>query len=214
MLAAEGRPGGAVAVKSYQKDQLGRPGGETALLELLPLPSPNLGVWPYGAWTGLPYLKTRALYRQTCIPLRTVHLGEMLRQYRPEVVVFYGVSYRPYYEQVIGASFEEKSDWAKWVITGENLCVLVKHPAAQGVSAGYFEQVGQAVQSRLGKAAPLQKAAGQEMPVESYGLYQCDRCGKMVMGFSVNEHSQQNHANSTPGYTKVGKRTEENKSSL
>lgn len=205
ILAAEGRPGDVTAVKTYQMEQLGRPDGETALLELLPLPSPSIGVWPYADWTGLPYLQTREKYRQTCIPFRVAHLGEMLLQHRPRVVVFYGISYRVYYEQVTGVPFGEEAEGAEWAAAGESLCVLVKHPAARGVSAGYFERIGQEVHRRLEIAHPQSTTAGLEMPVEPYGLYKCDRCGKMVMGYTVKDHSQQSHSGSAPGYTKVGK---------
>lgn len=44
VLAIEGKPADKEAVRLYQQTQLGRFGGDTCLIELMPLPSPSTGV--------------------------------------------------------------------------------------------------------------------------------------------------------------------------
>ncbi|MBL6983404.1 MAG: hypothetical protein ISR58_19670, partial [Anaerolineales bacterium] len=36
-----------------------------------------------------------------------------------------------------------------------------------------------------------------------YGLYRCTKCGKSVMGFSIEEHTQEVHQGNDPGYQKI-----------
>ena len=48
VLALKGLPSSTADVKVYQRDVIGRKGGETCLLELLPLPSPSSSAWHYG----------------------------------------------------------------------------------------------------------------------------------------------------------------------
>jgi len=50
-------------VRSYQATQLGRQGSETALVELLPLPSPSTSHWLYRDISDISYLATRELSR-------------------------------------------------------------------------------------------------------------------------------------------------------
>jgi len=38
----------------------------------------------------------------------------------------------------------------------------------------------------------------------NYTLYKCDRCGKIVMGFSIDEHTNDFHNGEYPGYEKIG----------
>jgi hypothetical protein len=205
VLSTESRPSDVAAVKSYQKDYLGRPDGETCLLELMPLPSPSLGIWPYGEWTGLPYLNSREEYRQTCIPWRVARLREMIRTFCPPVIVFYGTSYRMLYEQAIGYSFGQEEEGAKWAVDGDGktLFLLVKHPAARGVNAAYFEQVGQEIRRRLTKSGLASKSAEQEPLIEMYGLYKCEQCGKMVMGYDTVRHTEHEHQKKPAGYKKL-----------
>jgi len=37
----------------------------------------------------------------------------------------------------------------------------------------------------------------------NYGLYKCEQCGKMVVGFSMDEHNNEVHGGIEPGYVKV-----------
>lgn len=43
------------------------------------------------------------------------------------------------------------------------------------------------------------------LPLADYGLYKCQACGKMVMGFDREGHTRQAHGGIEPGYQKVGR---------
>lgn len=63
------------SVRKYQQEQLGITGGETCLLELLPLPSPSTKVWFYAEHSRLKQLATREQYKQYYMPLRAAHIA-------------------------------------------------------------------------------------------------------------------------------------------
>ena len=151
ILASQGKPTDTPSVKRYQRDRLGRLGDETCSLELLPLSSPSLGSWHYGEWTGISYLQSRKQYRDICLPKRIRGLQCMIARYHPPMVVFYGTTYRPYYEQVIGSSFHSGQDGLEMSVKNQTRFCLVKHPAAwgDGANAGYFEQVGRIIANNL-----------------------------------------------------------------
>jgi hypothetical protein len=68
-------------------------------------------------------------------------------EHRPATVVFYGFSYRPYWQAIAGVDFRLESDG---VYTGRNdstLFIMTKHPAATGVTNEYFHQIGRLVQA-------------------------------------------------------------------
>lgn len=46
-LTAEGEPANLEAIRTYQRHHLGRRNGTTALIELMPLPSPSTAEWLY-----------------------------------------------------------------------------------------------------------------------------------------------------------------------
>ncbi len=142
VLSSQGLTPTTEQVREYQRDRLGRPGGETCLTELLPLPSRSTQSWFYASHSRLPYLANRETYRQTCLPWRMNHLRERIREHHPPVVVFYGFDYRKYWEEMAGIefSFEEPG-----ILLGSNsgsLFVIVKHPVARGMTNAYFHQVG------------------------------------------------------------------------
>jgi hypothetical protein len=156
VLAAKGEAPDTTAVKEYQRVRLGRQKDESCLLELLPLPSPSTGIWNYGAWTGIPYLENREIYRQTCLPWRIEHLRNLLAEQFPAVVVFYGSAYRRWFEQIAGCALTGmESSGVGWADRGRTLFLLVKHPAARGVSGQYFVDAGCEIRRRLEGAAWL-----------------------------------------------------------
>jgi hypothetical protein len=91
LLAAEGRDLSRESVRRYQAEQLGRSAGDTALLELLPLPSPSAGQWNYGDWSPLPQLVTRPLYRQYYSSRRADYLRGKREERRPVAVLYYSL---------------------------------------------------------------------------------------------------------------------------
>jgi hypothetical protein len=149
VLAVRGEAANTAAVRQYQRDRLGRLDEETCLLELLPLSSRSIGKWDYAEWSDLPYLASRKTYQQHCLPWRIGRLRQLIQQHAPPLVVFYGSTYRAWYEQVIGCEFSLDADGAGWAQQDGSLFVMIKHPAAHGVSSAYYERVGSQIRAKL-----------------------------------------------------------------
>lgn len=130
-------------VRGFQAKELGRRGGSSALVELLPLPSPGIGQWIYGGATTIPYLSSRERYRLHVVRHRISALRERIATYRPAAVVFLGLSYAPYWSEI--ASLPLVPARGNDVIAarkGQTMFVVVKHPAARGVPNLLFRDIG------------------------------------------------------------------------
>jgi hypothetical protein len=91
-------------IRGYQGRRLGRTKERGALLELMPLPSKNIGTWPYAEiFTDFP---DRDIYLSRMLPLRLIQLREHLR-YGPKIVIAYGKSYWNHYS----ALFDDIRQW-------------------------------------------------------------------------------------------------------
>jgi hypothetical protein len=102
-------------MRKYQINGFARFNDCVASLELFPLPSPRSQAWNYGPvsgrskdpqkafparrWTDLYYLQDRTRYHQKLRDHRISILRQMIAQYEPDAVVFYGEGRR--------------NDWAK-----------------------------------------------------------------------------------------------------
>lgn len=132
-------------VDKYQKTLLGRPNGDTCLVELLPLPSPSIGLWLYAQHSQLPYLTNRKTYMKWCLPSRIKHLRDQITQYKPKAVVFYGLGYKEHWQKIAGINLSQGSDKIYTGHNGTTFFVMTKHPAAYGVTNEYFYQVGRLI---------------------------------------------------------------------
>jgi hypothetical protein len=150
LLCVWKRVPGTETIRAYQGGSLGRKSGETALLELLPLPSPSTGQWPYARYSRLPYLRDRVTYRDHVLGRRAAHLRARIREHAPRLVVFYSLGYRNDWQLISGASFEPASLEGFYLASnGPTLFALTKHPTATGVSNAYFEKAGALIAERL-----------------------------------------------------------------
>ena len=142
VLTATGRPCDRESVREYQKRELGRIDGETCLVELLPLPSPNTSAWLYHEHSSLPYLTDRQAYRECLAGLRVAHLQDRLSQYQPKSVVLYGVQYQAYWKQIVGVEtwLESPAGFA-YASKHRTMFVMAKHPITTGVTNEYFHQI-------------------------------------------------------------------------
>jgi hypothetical protein len=145
-LAAEGRPFQLDDVRNYQGSELGSRAGQTALIELLPLPSPSTKDWFY-AESGLPELATRERYRDAVAPHRVEHIRESLSRHRPRLVVFYGIQYRSFWESIAQTDILEGSRPLSGTPTAHPLFVLAPHPASRGVTGDDYERIGRLVRT-------------------------------------------------------------------
>ena len=147
VLASKGKPTAIENVKAYQRDIIGRRIGETCLLELLPLPSPSTNVWNYNRWSNLLYLRDRKTYREYCIPWRCKHIQTKIRVFKPKLVVFFGKSYYKYWQRIAGKHMKFRDEGGFLVGSSKGtMFIIAKHPAAWGITNGYFEKIGSLVQ--------------------------------------------------------------------
>jgi len=149
LLSSEGLTPTTEQVREYQRASLGRSEGNMCLAELFPLPSPSLGHWLYAQRSALPYLVDRRTYRQHCFTFRSAHFRKRIGEYRPAVVVFYGFSYRMYWQGVAGVDLLPESDGVYTGRNGSTLFIVTKHPADRGVTNDYFQQVGRLIRGAL-----------------------------------------------------------------
>ncbi|MDT7542614.1 MAG: hypothetical protein QOE33_2518 [Acidobacteriota bacterium] len=108
-LTAEGQFSDNETMRHYQKTSWRTQSGETCLMELLPLPSPDATSWLYGEISTLPYLKNRETYEKYIVGSRIAHLKDRITHYKPKAVIFYGTSYDNHWKKVVGISSWEKS---------------------------------------------------------------------------------------------------------
>lgn len=100
-------------MRQYQISTFARADGGLACLELLPLPSPSVTTWNYGAeqglppepWTDLPYLQRRSDYMTHILETRVKWFRQAIKEKSPRAVLFYGESYRRYWAALCGLEF-------------------------------------------------------------------------------------------------------------
>lgn len=129
-------------VREYQCKFFGRTGGDTCLLELLPLPSPSTNDWLYAQHSRLPHLANRRLYKNSCVETRIANLRERVKQYRPKAVVFYGLSYLPEWQAIAEEAFLSGPNDLLISHNRSTRFVVARHPTEWGITNEYFHQVG------------------------------------------------------------------------
>jgi hypothetical protein len=150
ILSAEGRPTDTETARAYQGTELGRIGGNTCILELLPLPSRSVGHWIYCDHSSLPELRTRQRYVEQIAPKRVEHLRARVHEHRPKAVIFYSRNYQSWWQQIVGAPFEAAvPPGVQLCQTGDTLFAMTVHPTYRGVTTEYFVSSGRAVADRL-----------------------------------------------------------------
>jgi hypothetical protein len=65
------------------------------------------------------------------------------------VVVFYGFSYRSYWQEVAGVHLLPESDGIYTGYKDSTLFVITRHPVDRGVTNDYFQQVGRLIRGAL-----------------------------------------------------------------
>jgi hypothetical protein len=144
VLTAKNIPATPAAILEYQGKRLGRSGGETCLLELLPLPKRNAQDWRYDVWTDLPELRNRAQYERSSIPHRSDSIIRMLNDNRPRVAVFYGR--RKFWRQRLKLAGSFANPMFDATTIGATIVVLTDHPVAWSNDAALrFAHIGESL---------------------------------------------------------------------
>ena len=119
-------------IKKFQMEKWGRYNSNHCLLELLPLPNPNINKWEYGG-LGIDYLETRSKYIEKIMPMRIEKFREILATHKPKVVICYGYGYRECWKQLIEPDMEKKPETIKKTLT-----TMALQYAWKGCTAVYF----------------------------------------------------------------------------
>lgn len=142
-LSANGLETDQAAVRDFQKEKLGRHGGDTCLVELMPLPSPGTNRWKYKEWSRLPYLSDREAYMQAILPIRLSHLKSRIAEHRPRWVVLYGKKYKVYWEKIAGKQMAPVPSYGLESCQDKTTgYLLIQHPAAWGSKNAEFIAAG------------------------------------------------------------------------
>jgi hypothetical protein len=147
LLLSQGTLDSPRAILDYQRNRLGSTEGETCLLELFPLPSPNLATWNYADWSESPWLKCRQTYEQHVINQRISLLRQRIDAWRPRVVIFYGDGQLKHWRQIMGAGTYTRPIRDKVIAHArDNISLFVtKHPTDPNLSPqrdDYFREMG------------------------------------------------------------------------
>lgn len=142
-------------IRQYQRDNWGRHGNETCLLELLPLPSPNAQEWHYNSWTRISQLSSRESYSDWLLPNRMEFIRQQIGKHRPNFVIFYGKRYFEFWQEIAyGASrSDDPNGFSIWKSDATTF-VAVPHPRYERTNL-FWTIVG----IRLAKAGRMTKKA-------------------------------------------------------
>jgi hypothetical protein len=152
LLSSRGPSPAPEEIKKYQRTRLAHKGDESALLELMPLPSPSQGHWlHYASNSQLPFLKSRREYVDHVAPHRVARLQALILEHQPRVVVFYGKSYWYFWHRIAGVPFQSAPlDDVSFANNEHTLFVIAKHPANRGARNADFDAIGQFIGQQVG----------------------------------------------------------------
>jgi hypothetical protein len=86
--------------------------------------------------------------RKKYMAIRVQRIGELLDEYRPEIVVCYGLSNRREFSRICGGTFDENG--LRW--RGDTLCALTLHPMPQfkaKLPPEFWIRLGQTMRERV-----------------------------------------------------------------
>jgi hypothetical protein len=136
-----GRPPNKYEISIFQGEQYG---GESACaIDLMPLPSNNTqdSSWLYEKNASLD-LGTRSRYLQKYRPIRVRRLREIMENYKPELVIFYSVGYREYWEDVAGTRFRELTRQMYFASPGETRFCIIPSARTRGLTYARLYEFG------------------------------------------------------------------------
>ncbi|MCX6078387.1 MAG: hypothetical protein NTW32_02535 [Chloroflexi bacterium] len=139
MLKLDNKVNDAESIRNYQAELLGRFGGQTLLVELMPIPKPSIGTWSYEEL--IPQYASREDYYLKVKPRRLSYLQGLIRENKPQIVVGYGKSYWPEYQALFGGmDFSSRGQFMVGKTAGLTV-VLTDHFTAQSMNGKLDEVV-------------------------------------------------------------------------
>lgn len=146
ILTANGMPHARENIVDYQAQHLGTLEGDSCLLELLPLPSPNVNEFGYAhlANEQYPYFASPALYKNYIMAQRISRIQEMIAERQPRHIILYGTSYvRHWSNLVMNAEWKQIDNQIRCCEYLESHVWLVPHPAARNIPNNLFVTLGE-----------------------------------------------------------------------
>ncbi len=140
MLRLANKPVDTESIRQYQAESLGRFGGQTLLVELMPIPKHDIGAWGYEKL--IPQFKSREEYYRQVKPRRLAYLQTLLHENKPQKVVGYGKSYWDEYKALFpGMHFARLGQFEVGKSDGQKI-VLTDHFTAHSMNGKLDEVVG------------------------------------------------------------------------
>jgi hypothetical protein len=139
MLRLEGKEPTRENIRSYQAEKLGRFGGNTLLVELMPIPKPK--VWQWGYEELIPQFASREEYYATIKPRRVKYLRGLIDEHRPEVVICYGKAFWADFQELFaGNSFSEDGQF-RTMVAGDTQVILTSHFTSRTMNSRFDDVV-------------------------------------------------------------------------
>lgn len=154
LLAWRGGADSSTDLRRVQATELGTVDGDSALVELLPLPAPSIADWPYASLARHhAALADRAVYRARYIPRRLELLRELIANSGARVVICYGLGYLEEWKALAGIDpvmrFEGETRWF-WGCTANLQFAFVPHPVARGTRQSFWSELGRTLRTSAG----------------------------------------------------------------
>ncbi|WP_371055201.1 hypothetical protein [Rhodosalinus sp. K401] len=132
-----------LSVRNHWRQQLGRRGSATCIMELNPLPSPSITTWKYPEFTDMPFLASRIAYNARYRSGRIASIKDMNVQHAPKAVIFYGKKYESFWAEIAGVPFEREQFHSR-AVKGCTTFISIHHPNARvrGKTNDYLENLG------------------------------------------------------------------------
>lgn len=149
LLEIRGETPGVEDVRECQRATWARATGDVCLSELLPLPAPNTGVWPYEQMSDLAHLSSREAFKAAMIAQRIRSLRELLAAHVPKAVVFNSTGYRKYWEEIVGKAFKDNAfEGCAGIDVGPTRFVCIKHTSRSSGNA-FYVRLGQNLRKHI-----------------------------------------------------------------
>jgi hypothetical protein len=118
------------SIRNYQRDEWGRLGGETCVIELSALAANNFEV-----------PRDRKLFREE----RIGHIRQRICRHKPEWVVMYGLSEKKHWEQIAGGAFGPENMRS----LESTIIALTPHPNTRGLTDTHWKNLGERLRCKL-----------------------------------------------------------------
>lgn len=159
LLTAKGATISRENIAHLQSTSFGRTGSDTCLLELLPLPSPNVRAFAYNRLADkekYSHFQSRKVYRahmlterkEGAVPDRKTGIRNLIFNHKPRHVVFYGTSYRPEWTSLVNnAEWTSVTKEISHCMLGESAIWMLPHPTSRGLSGEVYPELGRRMRS-------------------------------------------------------------------